>query len=92
LIKKASAVIQLRFFSEEETEIIERALKPETETSPRHRSKVQVTREGRNLVLEFEAKDTTALRASVNSYIGWLQLLNDICKTLRSHSVSLRSR
>jgi len=92
LAKKASAVIKLRFPSEEEPRIIERALKPETESSPRHRSRIRATRKGRNLILEFEAKDTTALRASVNSYISWLQLLNDVYKTLRSHSVSLPSR
>ncbi|MEM3041010.1 MAG: KEOPS complex subunit Pcc1 [Nitrososphaerota archaeon] len=90
--KKASAIIKLRFPSEEEPRIIERALKPEAKSSPRHRSRTRVTCKDENLTLEFEAEDTTALRASVNSYLSWLQLLNDVYKTLRSHSVSLPSR
>jgi len=82
LTKKASAVIRLKFPSEEETRMIQIALKPETETSPTRRSKVHAKREGRDLTLIFESKDTSALRASVNSYLSWLLLLNDIYKTL----------
>ena len=79
---RASAVIRLTLPSEREADMILRALRPETESSATHRSKVQVTSEGRNLELFFESTDTTALRASVNSYLSWLQLLTGIYKTL----------
>jgi len=85
LIGKASAIVRLRLPSERKSSIIQRALKPEAEASLSHRSKVQVKREGRTLTLIFESADTTALRASVNSYLSWLQLLNDVYGALESH-------
>jgi len=78
LAKKAMAVIRLALPSERAASIVQNALKPETESSPAGRSKVQVARKGRVLALVFECRDTTALRASVNSYLSWLQLLDDI--------------
>jgi KEOPS complex subunit Pcc1 len=82
MVKKASAVVRLRFPSEEETRIVYDALNPETAASSARRSKVQVTQERRDLTLLFESKDTVALRASINSYLTWLMLLNDVYKTL----------
>ena len=78
----ASAAIRLTLLSEREADMILRALRPETESSATHRSKVQVANEGRNLELLFESTDTTALRASINSYLSWLQLLTNIYKAL----------
>jgi len=80
--EKASAVVRLALPSERETAIVLRALKPETESSLTHRSRVEVSRKGRTLTLVFESTDTTALRASLNSYLSWLQLLTNICRTL----------
>jgi len=75
----------LRFPSEEEARIVYDALNPETAASSARRSKVQVTQEKRHLTLLFESKDTVALRASINSYLTWLMLLNDVYKTLDLH-------
>ncbi|MCW4019909.1 MAG: KEOPS complex subunit Pcc1 [Candidatus Bathyarchaeota archaeon] len=84
MTEKASAVVRLRFPSATEARMIQTALEPETESSVTHRSSVQVTRDGRSLTLVFEAKDTTALRASINSYLSWLQLLTSIHDTIES--------
>jgi len=40
---------------------------------------VKLGREGNIVTLFFEADDTTALRASMNSYLSWLKLLKDLC-------------
>lgn len=66
---KAQAIIRLNFSSEKQLKVVLQALKPETETSSTHRSKVCMTTEGQDLVLEFRAKDTSALRAAINSYL-----------------------
>jgi len=47
------------------------ALKPEEGILPGGRSSAQVTMKEDKLVIWIEAKDTTALRAAVNSFIRW---------------------
>ena len=66
---KAQAVIRLNFSSEKQLKVVLGALKPETETSATPRSKVHMKTEDQSLILEFRAKDTSALRASMNSYL-----------------------
>ena len=66
---KAQAVVRLKFSSRKQLQVVLQALKPETETSSTHRSKVEMTTEGNSLVLNFMAKDTSALRAAMNSYL-----------------------
>ena len=75
---KAQALIRLNFPSERDVKIALQALQPETKTAPAARSKVQVRGEGRNLILSFEAKDTSALRAAINSYLRWVHLTKDV--------------
>jgi tRNA threonylcarbamoyladenosine modification (KEOPS) complex Pcc1 subunit len=66
---KAQASVRLHFSSEKQLQAVLQALKPETETSSTSRSKVQMKTENNNLILEFTAKDTSALRAAMNSYL-----------------------
>jgi tRNA threonylcarbamoyladenosine modification (KEOPS) complex Pcc1 subunit len=75
---KASTVIALHFPSKKRLEVVLKALKPETE---RHqftrRSKVNIGSKQNNLLLNFEAADTSALRAAINSYLRWVMLMSD---------------
>ena len=66
---KAQAIIRLNFSSEKQLKVVLQALTPETETSSTNRSKVHMTIKGQGLVLDFRAKDTSALRAAINSYL-----------------------
>jgi len=66
---KAQAVVRLEFLSEKHLKVVLEALKPETKTSSTKRSKVNMKSENQSLILEFNAKDTSALRASMNSYL-----------------------
>ncbi len=84
MICKAKAVVRLKFPSEKEISIAQIALKPETEVSSTSRSRVRIEREGRSLTLIFESKDSTALRAAVNSYLSWLSLIEGIYVVLES--------
>ena len=81
---KAQAIVRLSFPSEKLSKIVLQALKPETKTTPTRRSMIRIEGEGRNLTLSFEAKDTSALRASVNSYLRWIALVNEACSVLDS--------
>ena len=66
---KAQAVVRLNFSSEKQLQVVMQALKPETETSTTSRSEVHLKIEDQTLILEFRAKDTSALRAAMNSYL-----------------------
>ncbi len=81
---KAEAIIQIRFPSERRAETVLEALKPETESSPTRRSTVKVRKEEDEIILYFTAKDITALRASINSYLWWIMLIDDTVSTVRS--------
>ena len=66
---KAQAIIRLNLSSEKQLKAVLEALKPETETSTTSRSKVEMKTENQTLILDFRAKDTSALRAAMNSYL-----------------------
>jgi tRNA threonylcarbamoyladenosine modification (KEOPS) complex Pcc1 subunit len=77
---KAQATIRLNFQSEKQLQVVLQALKPETETSTTNRSEVNMNPEGKSLVLDFRAKDTSALRAAVNSYLRLIGVAMDLHK------------
>jgi KEOPS complex subunit Pcc1 len=83
---KARAVIRLKFPSEEHAKIVLRALEPETKTMPTTRSGVKIEGDGKSLTIRFEARDTSALRASINSYLRWISLINSVRSVLESPS------
>jgi len=84
LRSKCSASLRLKFPSEKEAQIFWSALKPETESPATPRSRVRIELRGSTLFLFFEADDTNALRASLNSYLSWLNLLKNLHENLRS--------
>ena len=77
---KAQAVVKLNFPSEKQLQIVLQALKPETETPSSNRSKVEMKSEGKSLVLNFVTKDTSALRASMNSYLRLIDVAINLKK------------
>ena len=74
---KARSVVRLRLQSENHLDVVLKALKPETEKPLTSRSRVQIKGKEKTLKLIFEAKDTSALRAMINSYLRWIALVND---------------
>lgn len=86
MIREANAILHFTFPSEKEAEIICKSIKPETKVTIRYRSRVKIVKDGRKVSLIFESKDTTALRASINSYLSWLKLLRGIYNFLESQS------
>lgn len=59
------------------------ALRPETSQSATSRSKVSIEAQGRRLTLRIMAKDTSAFRATINSYLRWIALVQDTYLALR---------
>lgn len=80
----AKARINLRFPNKKQLSAIFTALKAETHSSLTSRSKVSIAKEDKTLTLTmlFEAKDTSALRAAVNSYLHWVRLTKDVLDSI----------
>jgi KEOPS complex subunit Pcc1 len=81
---KAQAVVRLRFESQKKSAVVLKALSPEALKSTTGRSVVKIDGKGNVLTLRFEARDTSALRASVNSYLHWVLLAMDTLSRLAS--------
>jgi len=80
----ATAKIRLRFPTRQQLSAVFEALEPETRSSVTGRSEVMMTMDDKALMLTlvFTAKDTSALRAAVNSYLHWARLTMDALESL----------
>jgi tRNA threonylcarbamoyladenosine modification (KEOPS) complex Pcc1 subunit len=63
-------------------EAVDIALTPESETPSSDRSETKVTVEDNHLIIETRASDTSALRASLNSYLHWVQGIQSIMESI----------
>ncbi len=79
----AKATVRLKFRKREQLQAIFEALEPETRTAVTERSKVKVSKENDVLTLVVEAKDTSALRAALNSYLHWVRLTKDALEAVK---------
>jgi KEOPS complex subunit Pcc1 len=57
---------------------IDVALQPESESPSSERSKTSIKIKGNHLIIKTVASDTTALRASLNSYLRWVEGIQNI--------------
>lgn len=80
----AKATVRLKFSKKEQLSAIFKALEPETRSASTSRSKAKVNEDGETLTLIFEASDTSALRAALNSYLHWIRLARDVLETVEA--------
>ena len=74
---KSYATIRISFPSEKMLKVVLDALEPEVEKVATSRSRVLIQKDGNTLILKIEAKDSSALRATLNSYLHWISLITD---------------
>lgn len=79
---KAKAVLRLKFPSKRSLKIVYKALMPEVEKPTTTRSRASLKIDGDFLVLSVEAKDTVALRATLNAYLRWISACTTLLQTL----------
>lgn len=77
--------LEIEFFSPEEADILLRSIKPEINGSPSDRTSVSVEIYESTLKIVIDAKDTASFRASLNSYLRWIKLSNEVIN-LRNES------
>ena len=80
---KTQAVIRINFLSEKQLKVVLQALNPEIETSFTQRLKVHLKTKNQTLILVFRAKDTSALRAALNSYLRLIVVAINLEKFIR---------
>ena len=76
-----SAIVSI-LMDAELLDAVKTALKPEAESPSSERSRTEVSIRGNELVIKTFASDTTALRASLNSYLRWVQGIQGIVDIL----------
>lgn len=62
--------------------VIDTALTPETDTPSSDRSETSVTVKDNQLVILTHASDTSALRAALNSYLRWVDGIQNIIEDI----------
>jgi tRNA threonylcarbamoyladenosine modification (KEOPS) complex Pcc1 subunit len=83
---KATAVLRLKCPSEKHSGIICGALMPEVKKSATVRSRADLEKNGKLLILKIEAMDTVALRAALNSYLRWIKSMLGVLEVLENVS------
>jgi tRNA threonylcarbamoyladenosine modification (KEOPS) complex Pcc1 subunit len=81
---KAKATVRLKFETEEQLHMVLNALRPEVRNPSIRRAGAVFDREGDALVLNVEADDTVALRASLNAYLRWMNSILDVLEALKT--------
>ncbi len=79
---KANATVRLPFQTQKQLSAVVDALTPEVQRQIGIRSKITLAIDGDTLVLSFEAEDTVALRAAMNSYLRWIHSILNVLETV----------
>lgn len=74
----AKAKIRLKFANQNQITAVLEALTPEANSPLNNRGKVTFKKDGLFLVLLIEAKDTVALRATLNAYLHWIKSILNV--------------
>jgi len=70
-------VIELTFPDEETARVVYKSVLYEHKTVPYRRSRIDFLLDGRKIVIRFLAKDNSALRGTLNSYLRWIKVAMD---------------
>ncbi|HHI00493.1 MAG: hypothetical protein J7J97_02500 [Thermococcus sp.] len=71
-------VIEIEFPNDEIAKIVYESVLFEHKTVPYRRSKMNFSLRENKVVMEFLAKDNSALRGTLNSYLRWIKVALDV--------------
>jgi len=72
--------VTVSYPDETSAEVVLGAVLPEEASVPSRRTRVRMRRKGREIDLRIEAKDSTSMRAAINSYLRWMILAEKIAR------------
>jgi len=70
-------VIELFFPDEGSAKVVYESVLYEHESVPYRRSRIEFLREGNRIIIRFLARDNSALRGTLNSYLRWIKVAID---------------
>ncbi len=70
--------LEIEFENSKEAEIVLESIKPEINGSPSDRTSVSIDIHDNTLKIVINAQDTASFRASLNSYLRWIKLSNEV--------------
>lgn len=79
---KANAALRIAFRSERQMRAIADALRPEAAHPAGRKARAIIVAKGKKLILRFEAKDSTTLRAIMSSYLRMITASINTCNAL----------
>lgn len=82
----AKATVRLKFSSEKQLTAVLDALTPEVRKPIAGRAKVALERQDTFLILRVEAKDTIALRSTLNAFLRWVGSVVNVVEVLEHSS------
>ncbi|MGO9644409.1 MAG: KEOPS complex subunit Pcc1 [Candidatus Bathyarchaeia archaeon] len=91
-MSKTCAKIKIRFRSSRGLKSVFNSLLPELHNSPGHRARASAKAYNRTLQLNFEAEDSTALRAIISSFLRITKASLNACDTLMVATEQTRRR
>ena len=77
-LESVKSDITIEFDNSEDARIIYDSIILEFSTAPDYRSSMTIELEGKNILINIDAEDSTSFRASVNSAIKWIKLALEI--------------
>ncbi|AWX33292.1 KEOPS complex subunit Pcc1 [Methanosphaera sp. BMS] len=80
ILKKIETEFIVEFDSAEDASIVYNSILPEIEAETNERSRTNLTLDSKKLVINIISKDIVSLRASINSYVRWINLSEKILK------------
>lgn len=84
---KANASVRINLLSPEFLPSLLRALIPEI-NKVSNRTKVKIGIDQSMIILNVEAKDTIALRASLNTYLRWISSAIEVLEVIKKRKLS----
>ena len=88
----AEARISVLFRSSQQMEAIAEALRPEILHPAGEKAQARVTKRGKRLKLQFEARDSSALRAIMTSYLRLLAAAVNVSGSLRQLEITDKTK
>ena len=79
-MNRIAGFIEIEFPSERMAKIVYESVLFEHLSVPYRRSEVELKREGNKIVLQFTARDNSALRGTLNSYLRWIKVAMDVAE------------
>lgn len=80
ILDSIETVLNIEYDNSHDAEIVYTSIKPEVSFARGERSTAEIRLEDNVIVITIFSNDIVSLRASINSYIRWIKLSNEILK------------